>query len=199
MKKYLLFFSIFIAFLCGATNFSGAVTIDFTSTKHGQAIDDDYLMDGVVFTNAFYSTVFSAGTWASGEADSSYNGVGNVPITGYFLGTTGEISALTAYADSNTTTYLKVYDVSSNLIGQESITDDGWISITAPNIASFVFSWTGGATEGSGFYFDDVVGIDTLVYGDVTPYASVPEPATMLLLCSGLLGLLGVRKKFRKR
>ena len=196
MKKHFLFFSVFIAILFSVTNFSYAVTIDFNSTQYGQAIDDDYIMDGVVFTNAFYSTDNGQGTWASGEADTSYNGVGSVPITGYFLGITGEISALTKWADPSTTTYLDVYDVGNNWIGQDSITDDGWISITAPNIASFVFSWTGGG--GGGFTFDDVIGIDTLVYGDVTPYAPVPEPATMLLLGTGLLGLVGVgRRKFK--
>jgi hypothetical protein len=30
---------------------------------------------------------------------------------------------------------------------------------------------------------------------DVKP---IPEPATLILVCSGLVGLLGVRRKFRK-
>jgi heme/copper-type cytochrome/quinol oxidase subunit 3 len=34
--------------------------------------------------------------------------------------------------------------------------------------------------------------------GDNSVAVPVPEPATMLLLCSGLIGLLGFRRKFKK-
>jgi hypothetical protein len=37
-----------------------------------------------------------------------------------------------------------------------------------------------------------------LLSGDVTNTTTVPEPATMLLLGSGLLGLIGIRRKFKK-
>ena len=39
------------------------------------------------------------------------------------------------------------------------------------------------------------IGFDNITLGSSTP---VPEPTTMLLLASGLIGILGLRKKFRK-
>ena len=42
-------------------------------------------------------------------------------------------------------------------------------------------------------------GIDTIRFEASNGAAPVPEPATMLLLVSGLVGLAGVRKRFRKQ
>jgi len=45
-------------------------------------------------------------------------------------------------------------------------------------------------------------GVDVFIYTDANcgtrAIAPVPEPATMLLIGSGLIGLAGVRKKFKK-
>jgi hypothetical protein len=45
--------------------------------------------------------------------------------------------------------------------------------------------------------YPEIIGIDSVEIAG-NPIAPVPEPSTMLLLGSGLIGLAGFRRKFRK-
>lgn len=189
----------------GLPAYVGAVTLDFEGGATGTAVGSDYSGSGVVFTNAYYTTSYSSengsSTWATGEKSGEYNGVGNVAMSGYFTGTTDYISAQIIYADwLATTSYLDVYDSSSNWLAGTSLSSSSTpysLTINTPGIASFIFSWSGGAsTNGSGGYMDDVIGIDNLAFNTVS---SVPEPSSLLLLGSGLAGFAVVRmRKFRK-
>ena len=68
--------------------------------------------------------------------------------------------------------------------------------ISTPVIESWLS--TGGGTTGWGAGWDKNSDANIQVYGTLAP---VPEPATMILLSSGLLGLVGIgrRKKFFKK
>lgn len=172
-----------------------ATTIDFETGINGSSIGSDYLDQGLIFSNAYYASspyLSENGSyvWVSGEADSSYNGVINISITGNFSGTTNFLTADIIYLDTSSTAYLDVFDTSGDLLASVSTTAiDSYenLSISTPGIASFTFRWSSDEPE-----VDDVIGIDNLSYNPVT---TIPLPAAFWLFGSGLLGLISVSRR----
>lgn len=181
-----------LALLAACINANAAV-IDFnhSSGQAGNAIGSDYSGQGVVFTNAYYSNAYGL-NWASGEADTEYNGVVDQPMTGYFVGgTTNYLAGTAMYPDGDTITTLRVFDIFNNLLGQVSTASGGSsLDIAVNGIASFEFSWSGGAAD-----HDDVIGLDDITYNALTPNQNVPEPGILALIALGLAGLGFMRRK----
>jgi len=114
------------------------------------------------------------------------------------------------YASSYETTFIPLWDPESATIiyvGGDSITVDPlYLLVKDGNHepAQYIFdlndlkgvAWNGTDTLSLEGFWPDRGSISNIsIYG---PSTSVPEPSTMLLLGSGLLGLWGIRRKFNK-
>jgi len=98
------------------------------------------------------------------------------------------------------------YSSYSQFVLDAYLTDGSMISITGSANTGSLMGYLM-ITAGAGQYIDYVVLHDSGNYwcvddmsGDATgvTYGAVPEPTTMLLLGLGLMGVAGLRKKFRK-
>ncbi|MBI4684845.1 MAG: PEP-CTERM sorting domain-containing protein [Nitrospirae bacterium] len=211
MKKFSLLI-MFVLFVFAATT-AQAFFIDFESGfgKDQQAIDD---IIGVTFeVTGGYDWIYgdsNSNNWNTKSIDLglSWNGA-YYQHYGYvfaFLGTdnnagSGKIdftnndgtwfkTGYTSYSNF----YLEGYDSSGNLIasasgsGNLNGSDMGWLMITAPSGQFFDYVMV----HDSGNYFL----VDNMS-GDASGVNPIPEPATLLLLGAGLVGV-GIARRFRK-
>jgi hypothetical protein len=167
---------------------SGDIFIDIDSgTESPSANDSDYweyILD-LDFATGSYTVYENTGTTVINK---TYGGPGGTAGYAWTYGSGGsKVSYNGAYLENlalNYATYSTDSAVGDNLTG-------GWHNKVTVDVAFL------GPDTGFKAWSTMRCGNDML-FSEGTTSAAVPEPATLFLLGSGLLGLFGYRKKFRK-
>ncbi len=154
------------------------------------AITTQYSASGVVFSTPVGTAVFNDPPHAWG----GINGLGDVdllaPVDVTILGTTNFLSVEAGFA-ADGSLLLTAYDSLGNVIGTRVNGLDGLgpngrtlMTLSLAGIHSFSVSTPG----------QDTFGVDQIELGQIS---NVPEPGSLMLFGSGLVGLAGVvRRKF---
>ncbi|MBI5588615.1 MAG: PEP-CTERM sorting domain-containing protein [Deltaproteobacteria bacterium] len=191
-----------MAFFLGAVKAEAAL-VNFDDGFSG-AIGTHYSSDGVVFDQGWqysnYGSNVSNPGQAYGEADNSYNGVPSGDVTGHFVLANTSTDAVTDFISlwgtwldyGRTTVTLTVYDLGGATLGSVSAggqgaADQEQLSLNISGIHSFDVHFVGQPS-------DDINAVDDLSFHTTTS-SNVPEPSTLLLLGSGMIGLAALRKR----
>lgn len=91
---------------------------------------------------------------------------------------------------------MEAFDALGQSLGSVSAFDSTvglTLSINALGIHSLVLT-----QNSANFLYDGTIGFDNLQFNAVSAVPQVPEPASLLLLGSGLMGLMWLRKRYRR-
>lgn len=186
--KYLLFGLISLLTFTGVEAAFGT-TIDFETLSDSEVVTNQYAGLGVTFSNAI---AYTAGISLNEVDFPPHSGLNVVSDNGGPMGVTFSApqANVSAYFTYTVPLTLSFYDALNNLEGTvNSAFSSNFVSSGNPPNEFLSFAWVSGISEvvitgdpsGSSFVMDDLT------------FTPVPEPATLFLLLSGLLGIAGYR------
>ncbi len=194
----------------GTYSFSGTDTLT-GSGSHYTAGDNVYVE---YFAETYSSPVAGTAIWTSGtgatggtETNNGYSGASNNVLAAgskFAHLSTASTTASTWLATSNTGSFYYVLDKNGTGVGSfDSFygtgSGDANASLTSGSATQGMFDWTAPGTKltnSASFLLTTTLSSGTLTAtGSPVPAATTPIPPSALLLGSGLLGLIGIRRR----